>query len=511
MSINLLFLSVVGEKRRRAPIPWEEKIIGSCVNVQYNDGVYRGTIFQFLKKKKVHCIKYDNGEYGFIKMNKDSNLNITLNPTNHGEEISETYCPRCFIRRKGDSGHQIHKMECPRNCIPTNNNMIQKGFSNRAIARASCRQGKDYEMTPIIYYPHQGPDDPWVTQLTKCKNVLHSEYIPCFIRYYYIRFLIGMLNLDDRRRNWAIKRLSSHRGEISKSVVLWSFFEQSPNGSEKTKGTSHELYRHRENVYRPFDAISRLLFHACKVLETATYIIAAVILTRYIFVSGENCKTFLKKLILEGATVLYDVHLLYELAPVIVPQSYTPLGKNANGYKQMCIIIIDSVQAFMSRDEKEIKYVPAFFQQITGRGIKTYTTQFTIMQLYMDLQYLLPSTERTKLRSNFTMFTVRGNGCACANVLALKDLASKVAKNTMIKDAHRMVGITFGRSCFFFEVEHPDCAVRKILDDQFDTIDDFMACRSTRITVEMIESRYPVNLVKRAEYMETLTMCPNRN
>ena len=90
MSINLLFLSVVGEKRRRAPIPWEEKIIGSCVNVQYNDGVYRGTIFQFLKKKKVHCIKYDNGEYGFIKMNKDSNLNITLNPTNHGEEMTNT-------------------------------------------------------------------------------------------------------------------------------------------------------------------------------------------------------------------------------------------------------------------------------------------------------------------------------------------------------------------------------------------------------------------------------------
>ena len=79
------------------------------------------------------------------------------------------------------------------------------------------------------------------------------------------------------------------------------------------------------------------------------------------------------------------------------------------------------------------------------------------------------------------------------------------------QDAHRIVGITFGRSCFFFEVEHADCAVRKIIDEEFDTIEDFMEVRTRRVTVEMIELRYPVDLVKRGEYMEALTMCPNPN
>ena len=154
------------------------------------------------------------------------------------------------------------------------------------------------------------------------------------------------------------------------------------------------------------------------------------------------------------------MELLYKLAPDKVPIAYSPLGKDATGYKEMCVIIIDSVQTFMRRDENEIKFVPAFFQQITGRPVRCYEQQFTIMQLYMDLQYVLPETERTTLRSNFTMFTVRGGGCASPNVLALKDSAAKVAKN---------------------------------------------------ITSNMIESRYPVDLVKRGEYMETLTMCPNPN
>ena len=107
--------------------------------------------------------------------------------------------------------------------------------------------------------------------------------------------------------------------------------------------------------------------------------------------------------------------------------------------------------------------------------------------------------------------TTRGPGCASPNVLALKDLAAKVAKNTAIKDAHRMVRIKLGKSGFFFEVEHADCAVRKLLDDEFVTIEDSMASRTTRITTDMIESRYPVDLVKRGEYMEALTMCPNPN
>jgi len=511
-AINLLFLSVVGKKRKRAPISWQNKIIGTSVKVKFDDGEeYVGQIFQFLKIKQLHCIQYEDGEYGFVKINKETNLNITLNPTEQGEEISETYCPRCFKRIKCDSGQKTYKMVCQNNCIPTKENMSQKGYSNTAISKASGAQGADYENTPLTYYTDEGPTDPWFTEMKKCDNVPHSEYSHCFMRYYYIRFVIGMLNLDDRCRKWAIKKLTAPRGKISNSAMLWSCFEKSKKPIAITNGTSHENYKHRENVYRPFDAISRLLFHACKVLETCKYILAAVILTRYIFVCGDNCKMFLKTLILKGATVLYDVELLYKLAPDKVPKAYSPLGKDATGYKEMCVIIIDSVQAFMRRDENEIKFVPAFFQQITGKPVKCYKQHFTIMQLYMDLQYVLPKKERTTLRSNFTMFTTRGGGCASPNVLALKDLAAKVAKNTVIKDAHRMVRIKLGKSGFFFEVEHADCAVRKLLDDEFVTIEDSMASRTTRITTDMIESRYPVDLVKRGEYMEALAMCPNPN
>ena len=38
-----------------------------------------------------------------------------------------------------------------------------------------------------------------------------------------------------------------------------------------------------------------------------------------------------------------------------------------------------------------------------------------------------------------------------------------------------------------------------------------MEVRTRRVTLEMIELRYPVDLVKRGEYMEALTMCPNPN
>ena len=64
----------------------------------------------------------------------------------------------------------------------------------------------------------------------------------------------------------------------------------------------------------------------------------------------------------------------------------------------------------------------------------------------------------------------------------------------MIKDAHNIVYITFGKSRFFFEIEHADCEVRKILDEEFDTIEDFMEVRTRRVTVEMIEFKYPVDL-----------------
>ena len=134
-SINLLFLSVVGEKRKRAPTSWQDEIIGKSVKVTFDDGKeYVGRIFQFLKLKQLHCIHYADGEYNFVKINKDTNLNITLNPTDQGEEIRETFCPRCFTRKKCDSGHETHKMVCPDNCVPTKANMSQKGYSNSAIA-----------------------------------------------------------------------------------------------------------------------------------------------------------------------------------------------------------------------------------------------------------------------------------------------------------------------------------------------------------------------------------------
>ena len=38
-----------------------------------------------------------------------------------------------------------------------------------------------------------------------------------------------------------------------------------------------------------------------------------------------------------------------------------------------------------------------------------------------------------------------------------------------------------------------------------------MEVRTRRVTLEMIELKYPVDLVKRGDCMEALTKCPNPN
>ena len=62
-----------------------------------------------------------------------------------------------------------------------------------------------------------------------------------------------------------------------------------------------------------------------------------------------------------------------------------------------------------------------------------------------------------------------------------------------------MMDMKLGRY-WFFNVEHPDCGIRKAMK-RYNSIDAFKGERIEKITREIIEKRYPEDANKTREYM----------
>ena len=339
-------------------------------------------------------------------------------------------------------------------------------------------------------------------------------YVVAFQQYYYIRLLVSMLNLGDRLRNWAMKKLTTgvrtfgnKKICISKSELLHKYFEQASEKTVKIHGNGNKRYHHFENVIRAFDNVSRKLWILCKDLQDIREILAVVILTRCIFISGDICLSFLSA-VTNDRTLLKNEERLIAMVPTSPPSAYSPFGQSRYT-PERCVPVIRNTTILMHTSPGKIRWVPQYFQAITGHKTTSDTLQFVIMQIYMDLWFIVPGIQREELRKNYRMFRMRGDGCWNPHLKALLRLQLAVQQNPAIQEAHKMMNMKLGHY-WFFNIEHPDCGARKAMQ-RYKSIEAFTGGCSEEITREMIEERYPKNANKTREYMSMLSLINARS
>ena len=396
------------------------------------------------------------------------------------------------LKNHGVADHVIADMhQCRRSKISGGNN-----FSKKEIF--VVKNGK---------YPQKKKRIPWLK--FNQRNFVHYQRL--YKHFFYIRVCISMLHCGPEAREKAIKRLTTYskKSPITKSPLLHIFFER----PSITTGRLHDgHFNYYENIIRAFDKTTRSLFLACHLMTNERHVIATVIITRILYITGTNCMAFLAKLRQDGISLLCNEELLKKWCPKKVPitdghQAYAPLGKDATNYLQTCHDILDNVFAFLKSDQK-IRYVPEFFQRITNRSIAASDIQFGIMQIYMDLWHLIPAPSRVALRRNASAFCSPGPGCFCPNLSSLQLLKKSVNRDTRIKEMLAEFNIRF-RSFWVFQIQTGDCSVRKAINP-FGSLEAF-ALRKTNITREMINLRYPVNPGKTSEYTFILNILQERS
>ena len=430
--------------------------------------------------------------------------------------VAAKTCPKCFKRFK-ISGGGIGNT-CQQRCVPTPLNHEKRQWSERNMrivhghktinGFAKKRKASDDEKKKF-------PIEERKTDIeTKIKWYPFNEenfqtYVVAFQQYYYIRLLVSMLNLGDRLRNWALKKLTSGVKtfggkpiDISKSNLLHKYFEPAPRGKVRIHGNGNKRYHHFENVIRAFDNVTRKLWILCKNIPDIREILAVVILTRCIFISGESCLSFLSA-VTNDRTLLRNEKMLTAMIPKSAPTAYSPFGQSQYN-DERCVNVIKNTTAMVKDSANQIRWVPQWFQAITGQKTTSDTLQFVIMQFYMDLWYVVPGIQREELRKNFRMFRMRGDGCWNPHLKGLLDLQSLVQQNPAIQEAHRMMNMKLG-NYWFFNIEHPDCGARKAMK-RYRSIEAFKGGCSEKITREMIEERYPADENKTREYIFMLKL-----
>ena len=425
------------------------------------------------------------------------------------DDASKT-CPKCFKRFKrsrDESGNT-----CTRRCIPTPLNLEKRHWSERNMRMIHGHEKIDSFVMKRKNASGKKQMFPIEEKMTDIETQIRwfpfnkenfQEYVPAFQQFYYIRLLVSMLNLGERLRKWAIRKLTTgvakfgeKKIDISKSEMLHIYFDEAQSAA-KFHGSEERPFHHFENVIRAFDNTTRKLWILCKQLTDIREILAAVILTRSIFISGELCLSFLSA-VTNDRTLLRDKGRLISMVPPSAPNAYSPFGQS-KFTRERCVAIIENTTEMLDTSPKKLRWVPQYFQAITGHKADSDKLQFVIMQFYMDLWYILPGIQREELRKNYRMFRTRGDGCWTPHLKGLLELQELVQKNTAIKQAHKMMDMKLGRY-WFFNVEHPDCGIRKAMK-RYNSIDAFKGERIEKITREIIEKRYPEDANKTREYM----------
>jgi len=420
-------------------------------------------------------------------------------------------CPKCFKRLKR-SGDEIGN-KCTRRCVPTPLNHEKRHWSEKNMRivhghkvinsfvmkrKNACRKKQMFPIeermtdigTQIRWFPFNKEN--------------FQTYVAAFQQYYYTRLLVSMLNLGERLRNWAILRLTTgvkgfggEKIHISKSEMLHKYFEQAPGKTVKIHGNGNKRYHHFENVIRAFDNVTRKLWILCKNIQDIREILAVVILTRCIFISGGLCLSFLSA-VTNDRTLLRNEERLIAMVPTSPPGAYSPFGQSKYTLER-CVAVIKNTTKLMHTSPGKIRWVPQYFQAITGHKVNSASLQFVIMQFYMDLWFILPGIQREELRKNYRMFRTRGDGCWTPHLKGLLELQELVQKNPAIQEAHKMMNMKLGRY-WFFNIEHPDCGARKAMK-RYKSIEAFKGECIEKVTREMIEDRYPEDANKTCEYM----------